>query len=88
VRVWTRANKYFRNETKFFGFGPTSAEYKMPTAKGAQNTLWLNVTSTYILYIENQLTFNPSFVFNYYDDGVGDANSNWVLRGSISYRLK
>jgi hypothetical protein len=65
-----------------------TVEYLMPTAEDAENRLSLNFTSTYILYIENQLTFNPSFVFNYLDDGVEDAKSNWALRGSISYRLK
>jgi hypothetical protein len=65
-----------------------AVDYLMPTANEAENVLSLNFTSTYILYIENQLTFNPSFVFNYYDDGVDDAKSDWALRGSISYRLR
>jgi hypothetical protein len=65
-----------------------TVEYLMPSADDAENSLSLNFTSTYILYIENQLTFNPSFVLNYLDDGVGDAISNWALRGSISYRLR
>jgi hypothetical protein len=65
-----------------------TVELLMPTADDAENSLSLNFTSTYILYIENQLSFNPSFVFNYLDDGVEDAKSNWALRGSISYRLK
>jgi len=65
-----------------------TAEYLIPTADGAENTLSLNFTSTYVLYIENQLSFNPSFVFNYFDDGVEDARHNWQLRGSISYRLR
>ncbi len=65
-----------------------AVDYLIPTVAGAENTLSLNFTSTYILYIENQLTFNPSFVLNYLDDGVGDALSNWALRGSISYRLR
>jgi hypothetical protein len=65
-----------------------SLEYLMPTAEDSENVLTLNFTSAYILYIENRLTFNPSFVLNYLDDGVGDAKSDWALRGSISYRLK
>lgn len=64
------------------------AELLMPSAEGAEDIMSLNFTSTYILYIENQLTFNPSFVLNYLDDGVNDARSDWALLGSISYRLK
>ncbi len=65
-----------------------AVDYLIPTTDGLENVLSLNFTSTYILYIENQLTFNPSFVLSYLDDGVGDAYSDWALRGSISYRLK
>jgi hypothetical protein len=63
-------------------------EYLIPSADGAENILDVNFTSTYVLYIENQLSFNPSFVFSYLDDGINDAISDWALRGSISYRLK
>ncbi|MFH1010481.1 MAG: hypothetical protein V1784_04505 [bacterium] len=64
------------------------AEYLIPTAEGVENVLALTFSSTYILYIENRLTFNPSFVFNYRDDGIDDPRSDWAILGSISYRLK
>jgi len=63
-------------------------EYRMPTAEDAENVLDLNFISAFIFYIENYLSFNPSFVLNYLDDGVNDAKSDWALRGSISYRMK
>ncbi|MFH1312526.1 MAG: hypothetical protein ABIJ00_04795 [Candidatus Eisenbacteria bacterium] len=63
-------------------------EYLMPTLAGAENMMTLNFTSTYILYIENRLSFNPSFIYSYVDDGMGDAISDWAIRGSLSYRLK
>jgi hypothetical protein len=65
-----------------------TAEYLIPTRDGDDNILSVNFTSTYVLYIENQLTFNPSFVFNYLDDGVEDPSHNWQIRGSLSYRLR
>jgi hypothetical protein len=64
------------------------AEYLIPTATGAENSMSLDFSSTYILYIENRLTFNPSFLLHYFDDGVNDAQTNWAVLGSISYRLK
>ncbi len=45
-------------------------------------------TSTFIFYLENQLTFNPSLIVNYFDVDGQDSKSNWTLLGSISYRLK
>jgi hypothetical protein len=62
--------------------------YDIPTADGAENVLQLNLRSTYIFYIENQLSFNPEFQYQYVDDGINDADWNWALSGSISYRLK
>ncbi|MBU0518806.1 hypothetical protein KJ564_07700 [bacterium] len=62
--------------------------YTINSAEGLENVLNLTFTSTYILYIENQLTFNPSFVLSYVDDGINDALTDWAILGSISYRLK
>jgi len=64
------------------------ATYDILTADGAENVLQMNLKSTYIFYIENQLTFNPGLQYQYIDDGTGDASWNWSLIGSISYRLK
>lgn len=62
--------------------------YDILTADGAENVLQLNLRSTYIFYIENQLSFNPEFQYQYVDDGINDADWNWAIGGSISYRLK
>jgi hypothetical protein len=50
--------------------------------------LRLNLRSDYIFYIENKLTFNPGFQFQYTDDGINDSAWNWALLGSITYRLR
>lgn len=63
-------------------------DYTIPTADGAENTLMFNFSSTYILYIANQLTFNPGFNYNYSDDGLNDPRWDWAVLGSISYRLR
>lgn len=63
-------------------------DFKKKTLKGAKDDLLMQASSTFIFYIENQLTFNPSFNLNYHDTGVGDAITDWSLNGSISYRLK
>jgi len=62
--------------------------YSIPTADEAENILSLNLSSSYIFYIENQLTFTPGFVFNYLDNGVGDGEWDWKLNGSINYRFR
>lgn len=61
--------------------------YDILTAEDSENILNLNFNSTYILYIANQLTFNPGLNYSYLDDGVDDAKWNWALLGSISYRF-
>lgn len=65
-------------------------EYNVFSAEDVENTMSMVFSSTYIFYIENQLTFNPNFTYNYFDDGIEetDAQWNWSLTGSISYRLK
>lgn len=65
-----------------------TVSYDIMTADGAEDVLQLNLQSTYIFYIENQLTFNPEFQYNYEDDGIGDSEWNWQFLGSISYRLR
>jgi hypothetical protein len=69
-------------------YNSATLNYDIPTADGAENILGLNLQSTYILYIENQLTFNPGIQFSYLDTGVGDATWDWSLAASISYRLR
>jgi hypothetical protein len=69
-------------------YNSLAVSYDIPTADGLENILRLDLKSTYILYIENQLSFNPEFQFSFLDDGVGDSEWNWALLGSISYRLK
>ena len=60
----------------------------MPTLENLENILRLNLKSTYIFYIENQLSVNPEFQFQYVDDGVNDAAWDWAILGSVSYRLR
>ncbi|RMH73240.1 MAG: hypothetical protein D6675_02900 [Gemmatimonadetes bacterium] len=62
--------------------------YDLQTADDVEDVLRISLNSTYIFYIENQLSFNPEFQFNYLDNGVDDAFSEWALLGSISYRLR
>lgn len=63
-------------------------DYLVQTAATAENITTMNFTSRYILYIENQLTFNPSFTANWVDDGSGDAAWDWAVNASVSYRLR
>lgn len=62
--------------------------YLVQTATGAENVTTMNLTSTYILYLENRLTFNPSFIANWVDDGLGDAAWDWAVNASVQYRLR
>ena len=64
------------------------AEMSVPTAAGAENDLTGNFTSAFLFYLENRLTFGPSFIVNYHDDGIHDAQTDWSLLGSITYRLR
>ncbi len=63
-------------------------EYLMMTADGAEDALSMVFSSGFILYVENQLTFNPTFILSHTDPGVTDAITDWQLLGGISYRLK
>ena len=64
------------------------ARIDIPTATDAENVTEVTLASTFILYLENRLSFNPEIQFNYRDDGIVDAEWNWVLLGGITYRLK
>jgi hypothetical protein len=64
------------------------AEVNIPTATGAKTDVSGNFTSSFLFYLENRLTFGPSFVVNYHDNGVDKALTNWSLLGSITYRLR
>jgi hypothetical protein len=64
------------------------AEVNIPTVTGAKTDVSGNFTSSFLFYLENRLTFGPSFVVNYHDNGVDKALTNWSLLGSITYRLR
>jgi hypothetical protein len=44
--------------------------------------------SAYVFYIENQLSVNPEVQYQLLDDGGGNAEWDWALLASTSYRLK
>jgi hypothetical protein len=69
-------------------YNSLTLNYDILTADGAENILGLNLQSTYILYIENELTFNPGVQYSYLDTGIGDATWDWGIQASISYRLR
>lgn len=69
-------------------YNSLAINYEMPTLEDLENILRLNLKSTYIFYIENQLSVNPEFQFQYLDDGVNDAVWDWTILGSVSYRLR
>jgi hypothetical protein len=69
-------------------YNSLTLNYDILTVEGADNVLSMNLRSTYILYVENQLTFNPGFQYSYVDTGVGDATWDWAILASISYRLR
>jgi hypothetical protein len=69
-------------------YNSAQVNYDIPTADGLESILRLNLRSDYIFYIENKLTFNPGFQFQYTDDGINDSAWNWALLGSITYRLR
>ncbi|MCX7835503.1 MAG: hypothetical protein N2450_05470 [bacterium] len=64
------------------------AEYKKQTLSNAKDNLAVQFSSTFIFYIENQLTFNPALLINYRDNGIVDPVTDWTINGSVSYRLK
>lgn len=63
-------------------------KYDVPTATDAENIFESILASTFIFYLENQLSFNPELQFRYLDDGVQDAAWDWAILGGITYRLK
>ncbi len=69
-------------------YNSATLTYDIQTADDAENILGLDLRSIYVLYIENQLNFNPGFQFSYLDTGVGDATWDWAITASISYRLR
>lgn len=69
-------------------YNSAQLNFDKPTADGAENILQLKLRSAYIFYIENKLTFNPGFQFQFVDDGVGDSTWDWALLASVSYRLR
>ena len=69
-------------------YNSLAVNYDIPTIDDAENILRLNLKSTYIFYIENQLTVNPEFQYQFIDDGIGDSRWNWAILGSVTYRLR
>ncbi|MBD3162428.1 MAG: hypothetical protein GF346_08760 [Candidatus Eisenbacteria bacterium] len=69
-------------------YNSATLNYDIPTMDGLENILRLNLKSTYIFYIENQLSLNPEFQYQFIDDGLGDSEWNWAILGSVTYRLK
>ena len=69
-------------------YNSVGVNYDIPAVEGLENILRLNLRSTYIFYIENQLSFNPEFQYQFVDDGIGDSRWDWALLGSVTYRLK
>lgn len=63
-------------------------KYDVPTETDAESVFESILASTFIFYLENQLSFNPELQFRYLDDGIVDAAWDWAILGGITYRLK
>ncbi|MDK9701273.1 MAG: hypothetical protein OEM52_14130 [bacterium] len=63
-------------------------EYRHPSEDNVKKYTSINLSSAFQFYIENQLTFNPSFILRRLDDGVNDAVTDWAFTGGITYRLR
>lgn len=63
-------------------------KYDVPTETDAESVFESILASTFIFYLENQLSFNPELQFRYLDDGIADAAWDWAILGGITYRLK
>lgn len=69
-------------------YNSLTLNYDIMTAEGMEDIFSASLRSTYIFYLENQLSFNPEFQYRYLDDGIGDAAWDWAILGSITYRLR
>ncbi|MCB9473738.1 MAG: hypothetical protein H6678_08005 [Candidatus Delongbacteria bacterium] len=69
-------------------YNSLTARMDIPTATDAENNLEATLSSTFLFYLENQLSFNPEVQFRWRDDGIVDAEWDWVILGGITYRLK